>query len=259
VLAKVEVLILVPQDREARLGEFGVATDQFGNLTGFRVLVRQGEQWHVHADQLTDVGPPEAGAGHDDVGGYYAVIGGDSGDLAAGVLDTDYLGRPLEHRAAGFCPPGERNDDTGGLGESVGLDVQAAEDPLLVEKRVELRTFGGVEDAAVDTPGGGPALFTVQVRESLFGGGDLESTELAEAPFAVDVKAHELLDGVSSQFSHRLGRVGLEHEARCVRRRAAGQWQRPLVEDGDLVPAPSCELVGQVRADDAGSDDHYAR
>ena len=50
--------------------------------------------------------------------------------------------------------------------------------------------------------------------------------------------------------------VGHEHAARGVRGRPAGRRDRPLVDDDDVAPAALGEVVGDRRADDAGTDDH---
>ena len=65
----------------------------------------------------------------------------------------------------------------------------------------------------------------------------------------------ELLHGVLRELGHGLGRVGLEHQARGVRRRPAGGEQRSAVDHGDVGPAARGELVCQRRADDSRTDD----
>ena len=61
-----------------------------------------------------------------------------------------------------------------------------------------------------------------------------------------------------ANYAHGPGRVGLEDQARGVGGGAAGQVQRPLLDDGDVVPAAADQFVGEVGADDAGADDDDA-
>ena len=75
---------------------------------------------------------------------------------------------------------------------------------------------------------------------------------------AVLAQGEQLVHRVRGEFRHGLGRVGLEHQARGVRGGAAGQFQRALLDDGDVVPAPAGEFVREVGADDAGADDDDA-
>ena len=136
VLAEVQVLILMTKNGHAGLGRFGVASHQFRDLIGLGVLVRQGQQRHLHADQFAHIGAPEAGAGHHDVGLDDAVVGCHTGDAATRLFDTDDLGGTTEHGSARFCATGECHDGTGRFGKTVGLDVQTAENPRTIDQRM---------------------------------------------------------------------------------------------------------------------------
>ena len=185
--------------------------------------------------------------------------GPDAGDPAAGLLDAGHPGRALEAGAARLGAAGQRDDRPGRLGQAVGGDVQAAEDAVAVDQRVQPHALVRVDHLRLDAPGGGPALPAVQVGEPLGRGGDLQAADLVEAPGAVDVDARELLDGVAGERRHRLRGVGLEDQPGRVRGGAAGQRKRSLVDHGDAVPAAGGQLVGQVGADDPRSDDDHTR
>ena len=261
VLAVVEVLVLVAQDRQAGLDGLVGAADEVGDLPGERVLVRERQQRHAHADHRTELLSPEPRAAHDDVRRELARVGHHPGDAPGVMGDGGDAHRPVEHRPAALGAPDQRGDRAGGLGQPVGGGVQATEDPLAVEQRVQPRALLDVDDLGGHAPRGGPPLLAVQVGEALGGRRDLEAADLVEAPVTVarsPAELEELLDGVAREPAHRPGRIGLEDEAGGVGRGAAGQVQRPLVEDGDAVPPAGGELVGEVRADDPGSDDDDA-
>ena len=103
---------------------------------------------------------------------------------------------PAELRAPALRAARERDDDARGLGESVGFDVKAAEYPVGVEQRMQLRAFLRIDDPALDSPRRRPALPAVQFGEPRFGGRHLEAADLVEAPRAVDLERQELLDRV---------------------------------------------------------------
>ena len=64
---------------------------------------------------------------------------------------------------------------------------------------------------------------------------------------------------VDREGRHLLAVVGQEDEVRGVARRAAGVWQRALLEQDDVAPAGLGEVVGHAVADDPGTDDHDVR
>ena len=129
----------------------------------------------------------------------------------------------------------------------------------LVDQRMQPNAFLGLEHGALDAPRGGPALPAMQFGEALRGRGNFQTADLVEAPLAVEIDAGELLDRVSGELRHRLRRVGLKDQTRCVRCRAPGQRQRALIQHGNPVPAAGGEFIGQVGAHDAGADDDYTR
>ena len=190
--------------------------------------------------------------------GMTPVVGGDAGDPSAAVFDPDDLRRTSEHRTAGLRASTQRHDGARRLGQAVGLDVEPAENALLVEEGVQLGALLGFDHPCVDAPRGRPPLPAMQLGQPLRGGRDLQTADLVEAPLPVDVEGLELLDRVARQRGHGLGRCGLEDEAGGVGRGSAGQRQRSLVDDGDVVPSSRSQFVGEIGADDAGTDDHDA-
>ena len=149
--------------------------------------------------------------------------------------------------------------DADGLGQPVGRDEVAAQHHVAIEQRPRGDRLVRVEQAAFDAPRGRPVVAPVKVDQALRGQRDLEATDLAEAPLSIELERRELLDGVPRELGHRLRPVGLEDEARGVRRRAAGREQAALVHDRDVRPAAQDQLVGQRTAHDPGSDDDDAR
>ena len=128
VFTEVHVLVLMTQDREAGLGEFGVAADEFGNLVGLGVLVRQRQQRHVHADHRTDFGTPEPRARHHDVGGNRPVGRRHAGNAATTLLDPRDLGGSAELCAACLGAAGDCDNDPRCFGKPVGRRIQPAQD-----------------------------------------------------------------------------------------------------------------------------------
>ena len=257
-LAEVQVLVLVTKNRHAGLGRFGVASHQFRDLVGLGVLVRQGQQRHLHADQFAHIGAPEAGAGHHDVGLDDAL------SVATPVTRPPVCSIPMtlvEPRKTAPRDSARRVSATqrGTPWRAVGLDVQTAENTRTVDQRMQFGAFGRVDDRSFDAPGRGPTLLTMQIGQPLLGGCHLEAAELVEAPLAVHFEAHELLDRVSGEFGHRLGGIGLEHQTRCVRGGSTRERERPLIQHGDAIPTACGELVGHVGTDYAGADDDNSR
>lgn len=162
------------------------------------------------------LGPQIAGAAHDDVGRDLALVGEDAGHAAVGLPDVQHLVAGEEGDAALGGPADLRLDGEHRLGEAVGGDEEAAEDPVGVQQRVLLDALLGAQQPGLDAPGGDPAVAAVEFGEALGGGGHLESADLKEAGLAVDVEGAELLDGVAGQLRHGLGGVRLEDQARGV-------------------------------------------
>ena len=131
---------------------------------------------------------------------------------------------------------------------------------LGVEQRMQLRAFLRVDDPALDAPRRRPALPAMQFGQSGLGGGDLEAADLVEAPLPVDVQRQELLDRVGRErrSSSSTDSSGTPDPGACEEDppvSGSGPWSTHR----DAVPPAGGEFVGQVRADDAGPDDHNAR
>ncbi len=219
--------------------ELVVAADQVGDLPGLR---RTGAPAAAAARSCRPCAPiaaPEAGAGHDDVGGDHAVR-----SVRTPVTRPPACSMPItrvepwKRGTAGLRRAGPARRPRGRPWPARRWGCAGRRGPARGRRSGCSRTHSsGVDDPALDAPGGGPALLAVQVGEPLRGGGDLQAADLVEAPRAVDVDALELLDGVARELGHRLGRVGLEHQPGRVRGGAAGERQRPLVDDGDAGPS----------------------
>lgn len=236
-----------------------------GDGAGPCQLVGERGQRQARARHAGDLGAPDAGAAHDDVGGDLAVVRDDGGDAvgSGGVIgfgtDVQDLVAVEDAYAAGTGVPELRLDGEHRLGQAVGGDQQSAEDAVAVDERVQGRAFVRAHEPALDAPGSEPAVAAVQVGEAFGGGGEFESADREEAGLPVDVEGGELLDGVAGQFGHGLRGVRLEHEARGVGGGAAGDGERALVGHRDPGPAAQGQFVRQRRAHDARSDDDHAR
>ena len=264
VLAVVEVLVLEAQDGQSgAVGKF-VPALQLRKWRGLHVLVRQRQQRHLQANHLAELAAPEPGAGHHNVRRDHAVGRFDAGDPARGLLDARH-GGGAEVGHAGLAGAADQQlDGAGGGGQAVRRDVKAAEDLVAVrqrpggQQRVVLPALVGVDDPAFDAPRGGVPQLALEVLQPHLGGGKLKPAELVEARHSVGAEGEQLVHRVAGEFRHGLGRVGLEDQAGGVRGGTAGQFQRTLFDDRDVVPAAAGEFVREVGADDAGADDDDA-
>ncbi len=236
-----------------------------GDGPGPRQLVGEGGQRQAHADHVGDLGAPDPGTAHDDVGGDLSPVGDHGGDAVtsggpvgpgADVQDLVAVEHP---NAPGPGGPDLRLHGEDRVGQAVGGDQQSAEYAFAVQQGVQCHAFVRSDEPALHAPGGEPALSATQLGEALGGGGQFEPAHLEEARPAVDIEGTELLDGVAGEFGHGLRRVRLEHQARGVGRGSTGGGERSLVDDGDLGPASAGEFVRQCCAHDTRSDDDHAR
>ena len=259
VLAEVQVGVLVAQDRQPDLARLVVAPDELGDLAGLRVLVGQRQQRHVHADHRADRRAPEAGAGHDDVGRDHPVGGAHPGDPAARLLDADDAGASpgRARRAPRRAVPGRRPRAPALARPSVGVCR-----PPRTRSRSSSgcsRTHSSASTIRPRRPRTSASPAAVQVGEPLRGRGDLQPTDLLEAPRAVEVEAGAacrrcrsrtaviVFDGLAWNTSP--GACEVEPPVS-----GSGPWSMTVTS----VEAARGELVGEVRPDDPGSDDHDA-
>jgi hypothetical protein len=255
VFAVVEVLVLVAQDGQRGPVRQFIAAAQLGYRGGLHVLVGQRKQGNRHPDHGADLRAPEAGAGDNDVGRNDPFGGLNAGNPPSGLLDARHGGGAAVLDARGFGALDQQLHGTSSACQAIAWHVEAAQDVFVIEERVELLALGGGEDPSFDSPGGCIAQLALEVGEPGFGGGDFQAAHLVEAADAVLCQGQQLFHGVLGERRHGLGRVGLEDQARSMGGGSAGHVQRPLVQDCDVVPSPGDQFVGQVRADDAGSDD----
>ncbi|MDQ0855767.1 hypothetical protein QFZ79_003878 [Arthrobacter sp. V4I6] len=204
VFAVIEVLVLVPQNRQrSPVGKF-VASLLCWHRSGFDVLVGQGEKGDDHANHFADLGAPEACAGDHDVGGDDTFGGLDTGHATAGLLNARDRGVAQVLDACGFRALDQQLDGPGGTCQAVTGDVEPAQDVFLVQERVELLALSAGKDLAFDSPRGGVSELPLQIRQAGLGGGDFEATDLVEATDAVLGQGQELLNGVPGEGSHGL-------------------------------------------------------
>ncbi len=230
---------------------------QLRHRRGPGVLVRHRHQRHGQPGQRADQRTPDARAAYDHVRAELAGLGDHAGHRAAGLLDP---GHPLAGHEPG--PPFGRPAGLGLAGQHrpgqpVGRDVEAAQNPVRVDQRMQPRALLGRPQVARHPPGRGPAVPPGQVRPAGAGGGQLQAADRPVARLPAHRQVRVLAHRVAGELGHRLARVGLEHQAGRVPGRPAepaAPGQRPLVEHGDVGPAPAGQLIGQRAADDAGPD-----
>ena len=166
-LAVVEVLVLVAQDRRARAvrpGERAAQDQRFRPASSGRALVVT--YWWASGSSGTampTIAPtwrPQKPAQETTTSAAIVSVSpvprpradGHAGDAAAGLLDADDLG-PVAVDDPGLPRPGdEQLDRAGGEGEPVGRGVQPAEDLAGVEQRVQPPALLGVDDPARRCP-----------------------------------------------------------------------------------------------------------
>ena len=216
----------------------------------------QGQQRDRGADHLTDLRSPKSGAGDDDIGRDPVIAADHGADATACGLDIGHRSAVAEFDSRGT---GAVDDELRALRrqcEAVTRGEQTAVDHVPVEHGEELRALFGVDDVGFDAVGAVPSGSAVQVLQPILGGGDLEASDGQERSAPVGVlERGELFDRVLRKLGHRLRRVRGEDESRGVRGRAARDVQRALFDDESVGPAQLREFVGEVGADDAGSDD----
>ncbi len=251
------------QDRQTGTVRVGVATAESVDRRGDRVLMSQRQQGHRHPDHGPDLRAPEACAGDDQIGadGVLLHTRADAypGDATAGLLDPDHLGAAVEDHAGAPTASDQQLHRARREREPVGGRVVATEELVAVQQGVQAYALLRIDQAGVDPPGLGPAELALQIGPPGGRGGHLQTTDLIEAGAAVGRHVQQLLHGVAGEQGHGAGRVGLEHQSRSVGGGATGGGQRTLLDDGDVGPATGDQLVGQVGADDAGTDDHHTR
>ncbi|KAG7150842.1 hypothetical protein HYQ46_000191 [Verticillium longisporum] len=174
--------------------------------------------------------------------------------MSAGMVPLLFVMTPVTRPSLRSNPVTGVMPSLGGQSQPVRGDVQAAEDDVLAQQRVQPAARLGADEARLDAPGRRVAVFPLQVLEPLRRLGHFEAADLVEA-----ADREQLLDGVAGKRGQRLGRIRLEHEARRVRCRASRHLQRALLDDGDVGPSARDQLVGNVGADDASANDDDAR
>ena len=261
VLAEVQVAVLVTEDRPFVLElRGGGDRSERGHRPRLRVEVGKRLERRRHADHRPDPRPPDPRARDDDVRGDLALVGDDGPHAAVVGADAGHGALPDDAGTALDGAAGHHLRGPDRLGQSVGRDEVAAQHDGPVEQRRETYALVGVEQpGALEPPRLGVAVAPAQVGKTSRGRGNLQAADLSEAPLPVERQPAVLRDRVLRELGHRLRRVGLEHETRRVRGRAAGRVQRPLLEHRDVGPAPGDELVGERRAHDPGPDDHDLR
>jgi hypothetical protein len=218
--------------------------------------VREWLQRGRHADHRPDPRTPDPGARDDDVRRKLAPVGCDGAH--ATVVGADARHRvAAEHAGTALERPARLDlGRANALGQPVGGNEISAENGVAVEQWRGRDALVGIEQPALEPPRHREPVPAAEVGEAFRRRRHLESAHLTEAPLPVELERAQLLDGVPRELGHGLRAVGLEHQPRGMRRRAAGRVQRALLEHGHVGPAAQDELVGETRAHDPGTDDH---
>ena len=250
VLALVHVGVHVADDREGDLAD-RVGEERHGPDADH--LVHGRRERDRRAGHAGDARAPHAAGDDDRLGLDGAAIGVDTADAAvlhvqAGDLDAGGDGqraqglRPLAHDRAG--PQRVHDQHAGG--------IEGAEDDARVKVGHEALGLGRRDQLGVDAPRvgrGEPPLQLLHARG--------RARHLQAAALGGHAHLHVLAGAVDGEGRHLLGVVGEVDEVRGVTGRAAGVGQGALVEQHDVPPAQSRQVVGHAVADDARADDHH--
>ena len=250
-LAEVEVRVLVAQQRMRDLARL---PGELGQRRGDRVLVDDRGEREPDAGEPRHLRAPDAGGEHDGARADPPARRLDGADLPALELEAGDLGVP-----EGLHPRRDRGArhrlrGLDGLGDAVGGDVEAADDPLRVDQRHERPDLLGREQRGGQPEGLRTAVAPVQLLPAGGGRGHLDAADGLER-----AERAEELDRLLGEQRHRRRRVVLEDEARRVRRRASGLPQRALVEQHDVAAAELGQVVRDAGPRDAAADDDDAR
>ena len=226
------------------------------DLLGVRVVVLAGVEGHVDPRHPSDVPPPEAGAVHHEVGLDVARVRPDPGDPAVLVVDGGDR-HPFE--AARSAVPGaadEGRHHVDGARHPVRRDPRPADEPLLVDERVEGRDLvGGDEVHAGDAEPVVRRGEALQLLEAVPAVGDGEASDGPEPG---------RLPGLLLELGEQIARVVEELREALVRAHGADEARRVpgrptrearALEEQHVAPAEPGEVVGGARADDPAADD----
>ncbi len=250
-LPQVHRAVLVAQDR---IADLALRAAQLGQRLGQGVDVLDRMQREAPAGQAHDARPPDAGGEDDVVGADRAPAGVDGADpAAAGVQPGDLAVAERLQCAGGDRAASQRLGRLQGLADPVVGDEQAAEDALRIDERQLLGDLGRRQETGLQAEGQSPPVAPVELLPALGRRRDLDAADGVEAADAGVER-----DRSPGEPGHRVGRVDLEHETRGVRRRAARLPQRPLVDEDDVGPTQTREVVCQTGARDAAPHDHHA-
>ncbi len=160
--AEIQVLILVPQNRQAGMAagadSLRSRVGDPGQRCGFHVLMGQGQQRNRHANQIADGGTPETCGGNNDVGTEGFVAGAHPGDTAGVGINTRHGGATDKPCPARFSPRLQELDGEQRRGQPVRRNVQGTQDVVAVHERMQFDGFVRIEEAGLESPGGGEAM-----------------------------------------------------------------------------------------------------
>ena len=240
--------VVVAQGREAE--------GDIRDLRGVGVVVLAGVEGHVDPRHPSDLPPPEARAVHHEVGLDVARVRPDPGNPA--VLAADGGDRRLFEAARPPVPgsPDEGRDHVDGARRPVGRNPGPADQPFLVDERVE----GGDLVRGDEVHPGDPEPVVhrgeaLQLLEAVPAVGDGEAPDrpepgrlpgllldLGEQPARVVEELRQAL----------VGPHGADEAGRVPGRPAR---EAPAFEEQHVAPAEPGEVVGGARADDPAADD----
>ena len=157
VLAEVQILILMTQDRQPRLRQLGVASDQRADLAAPRVLVRHRHQRDDETDLPGELGTPEPRRTDHDVGVDHAVIGCTpmTRPRFSTMPTTSVWGRKVAPRARAR-QPGPRRRAPPSPGRRRVCETRRAS--VAVQQRMQVHAFGlaSPDDPRYPTPAPSP-------------------------------------------------------------------------------------------------------
>jgi hypothetical protein len=253
VLADVERAVLVADQRVDDLARLAL---QLGQRLGLGVDVLHRLDRDRHAGHGPDQRAPDPRRAEHHLAADPAAARRDRSDPAVPHLDAADLGIADENHALVFGERGHGGARLDRPGDAVVRGVEGAEHPGRVEQRRELLGPGRRDQLAVDAEGAREPDLAVQVVPALGGIRELQAADRMEAGLALPFERPQELDRGRGEARQGARGQGREHAARGMGGRAAGAGQGARVQDDDVRPAESRQMIGGAAAGDAGTDDH---
>ena len=150
---------------------------------------------------------------------------------------------------------GQRHGGVDRIGLAVAGDEAAAENPALVEQRIERLGLGGIDHPRLDIEDLAERDHPGDFGQSLGGARDLQRAVLLEAGVLSGLLLQRPVEdrAIAAQLGHRVGGAQLGDQPGGMPGGAAGEFA--ALENDDVGPAQLGEMIGDRTADDTAADD----